>query len=241
MTCDVISTGSVGNAVLLNGKYLFDCGVSYEKLKPYVKKLAVVFLTHVHADHFKIQTIRRLHRERPLVKFVCGRNLLVPLCTWCGVEPGSVVMAVPGEPVTLFYGPESLRIQSFDLIHNVENIGYAVEVAGGDGAGKALYATDTQYIPVCAPGFDLYMVECNYHAGDLERRRERKRKEGKFLYEDTVEVSHMSYETVSAWLRQNAGPDSRVVFLHQHVEKEATGNDPMDSGIFQSAQASEDL
>ncbi len=220
MTCDVISTGSVGNAVVLNGKYLFDCGVPYGKLRPWVKDLAVVFLTHIHGDHFRIQTIRRLHRERPLVKFVCGRNLLVPLCTKCGVSPGRILLAEPDRPVSLNYGPESVKVQSFDLIHNVENIGYAVEIIGGEAPGKALYATDTQYIPVSAPGFDLYMVECNYHVDELARRKARKIEAGQFTYEDTVAAAHMSHETVTAWLSQNAGPDSQVVFLHQHVEKE---------------------
>lgn len=219
MTCEVISTGSIGNAVLLNGKYLFDCGVSYKKLKPYIKALSAVFLTHIHGDHFKIQTIRRIHRDRPMVRFVCSKNLLVPLCTECGVEPKNVVLVTPGELAEIHFGPESIRIQAFDLIHNVENVGWAVEVQGGEEPGKALYATDTQYIPVCAPGLDLYMVECNYHVDELLRRKERKIQEGKFSYEDTVAASHMSQETVTNWLRQNAGPDSEVVFLHQHIER----------------------
>lgn len=219
MTCDVISTGSVGNAVLLNGKYLFDCGVSYKKLKPYVKKLAVVFLTHIHGDHFKMQTINRIHRERPKVLFVCGMNLLVPLCTECGVSPNNIVLAKAGEETDINFGAESIRFHIFDLIHNVENVGYRVEVTGGPEPGTALYATDTQYIPVSAPGLDLYMVECNYRVDDLLRRRERKMQEGKFFYEDTVAAAHMSRETVMNWLGQNAGPESEVVFLHQHIER----------------------
>lgn len=221
MTCDVISTGSIGNAVLLNGKYLFDCGVSFAKLKPYVKNLAVVFLTHIHGDHFKINTIRKIHRERPLVRFVCGRNLLVPLCTNCGVDPGNVVLVTPGELAEIHFGAESIRIQAFDLVHNVENVGWAVGIQGGEEPGTAFYATDTQYIPVCVPGLDLYMVECNYQEDELQRRKERKLRDGKFSYEDTVAASHMSRETVTKWLRQNAAPHSEVVFLHQHVEKGA--------------------
>ena len=219
MTCDVISTGSVGNAVLLNGKYLFDCGVSYKKLEPYVKSLSAVFLTHIHGDHFKIETIRRLHQKRPSLLFVCGRNLLVPLCARCGVDPGNIVLVNPGEITELHFGSESILIDAFDLIHNVENIGYGVEVQGGADLGRALYATDTQYIPVSAPGYDLYMVESNYTPEDLRRRRERKLQEGKFSYEDTVAASHMSSDTIRDWLMQNASPNSEVVFLHQHIER----------------------
>ena len=49
MTCDVIATGSKGNAVLLNGCLLFDCGVSWSRLQPYAKDISIVFLTHTHS------------------------------------------------------------------------------------------------------------------------------------------------------------------------------------------------
>lgn len=219
MTCNIVSTGSAGNAVVLNGKYLFDCGVPYKQLKPHIKALSVVFLTHIHRDHFLPKVIWRIHRERPMVRFACSKNLLVPLCTECRVDPRNIVLVTPGEHAEIHFGAESIRIQAFDLVHNVENVGWAVDIQGGEEPGTALYATDTQYIPVAAPGLDLYMVECNYQGDELQRRKERKMRDGKFSYEDTVAVSHMSRETVTAWLAQNARPDSEVVFLHQHIEK----------------------
>lgn len=222
MTCEIIATGSKGNAVLLNGKYLFDLGVSYNKLKKHLKNIKVVFLTHIHSDHFWRAGICQLHRRRPGILFVCAVNLIVPLCTECGVDPNRVVMVTPGQTAKINFGPECIHVNVFQLVHNVENVGYAVEVIGGEEPGKALYATDTQYIPVSAPGLDLYMVESNYR--DLEELRERKQRklsQGGFVYEDNVAACHMSQETVTRWLAENAGPDSEVVFLHQHVEKEA--------------------
>ncbi|MBQ9166317.1 MAG: hypothetical protein IJX71_05265, partial [Oscillospiraceae bacterium] len=223
MTCEIIATGSRGNAVLLNGRYLFDCGVPFATLKPYIKDLAVVFLTHIHGDHFSRQTIRKIHVSRPAVRFVCSRNLLVPLCAEIGVKLENVVLVTPENGVQLHWGFESIRIECFDLIHNVENVGYAVEVTGGEEPGRAMYATDTRYIPVMLPGLDLYMVECNYHMDELMERRERKIREGKFLYEDNVLICHMSHETVTNWLKQNAGEHSEVVFLHQHIDNSKQG------------------
>lgn len=222
MTCEIIATGSKGNAVLLNGKYLFDCGVPFGKLKPHLKDIKVVFLTHIHSDHFWRDAIYKLHTRRPTVRFVCALNLLVPLATECAVDPNNIVLVKPGALTKINFGPESIHINVFALVHNVENVGYAVEVIGGDEPGKAMYATDTQYIPVSAPELDLYMVESNYRdANELRERKERKISQGGFVYEDSVAVSHMSHETVTRWLEQNAGPHSEVVFLHQHVEKEA--------------------
>ena len=56
----VISTGSKGNAVLLNDEILIDCGVPFRELEPYCKGLRLVLLTHVHGDHFNPETIKRL-------------------------------------------------------------------------------------------------------------------------------------------------------------------------------------
>ena len=40
MTCDVIATGSKGNAVLLNGAYLIDCGVPFVVVATKADKLS---------------------------------------------------------------------------------------------------------------------------------------------------------------------------------------------------------
>lgn len=223
MKCDVIATGSKGNAVLLNGKYLFDCGVPLGKLKGILNNIRVVFLTHPHGDHILRSTIGRIHHHRPSVLFACGRNLLVPLCGQCGVSPDNVILCEPGQVMRINWGPESIEFQCFDLIHNVENVGWVVKVEQGEHSGTAMYATDTQYIPVDFPGLDLYMVECNHTVDELEKRRAEKIAAGKFVYEDTVRLSHMSEETVTDYLSRNAGPYSQVVFLHQHIHnKEVT-------------------
>ena len=49
MDYEIISTGSDGNAVIINGKVLIDCGVSFSALKPYYRNLKLVLLTHIHS------------------------------------------------------------------------------------------------------------------------------------------------------------------------------------------------
>ena len=50
---NIISTGSDGNATILEDFVLVDCGVPYKALEPYVPKLKLVLLTHIHSDHFQ--------------------------------------------------------------------------------------------------------------------------------------------------------------------------------------------
>ena len=64
MICDVIATGSQGNAVALGDEVLIDCGVPYKRIAHLVPTLKLVLLTHRHSDHFAPTTIRRLHQER---------------------------------------------------------------------------------------------------------------------------------------------------------------------------------
>ena len=44
---NIISSSSDGNAILINDKVLIDCGVSYNKLKPFIKDIKVILLTHL--------------------------------------------------------------------------------------------------------------------------------------------------------------------------------------------------
>ena len=224
MTCEIVSTGAkTGNAVLLNGCLLFDCGISWNRLKEYAKQISLVFLTHKHADHFNIQSIGRLCRRRPLVKVVCSTNLLADLVSRAKVPLDRIILVRPeDQPKHIrdwVYGLD-LEISSFHLIHDVENVGWIVRVVGSEQDGTAMYATDTHHIPIAAPDLDLYMIEGNYTQDDIERRIAEKAETGVFSYEGRVMQSHMSMETAVEWLRENADPyKSRIVFLHGHIEE----------------------
>lgn len=213
MTYKIIATGSKGNAVLVNGKYLFDCGVSFSKIRPYIRDLRAVFLTHEHSDHFNPRTIRKIHQVRPMVKFMACPNLFSKLAE-AGVEPFAVVpLTVQSiQPYPMF----DMSILPLPLIHDVENVGYWVSICEGESREDVLYATDTQSIPFAAPWLDLYLIEANYTTAELEARRAAKQARGEFTYEDRAQACHMSYETATAWVEQNRGPKSEVVFLHQH-------------------------
>lgn len=229
MTCEIISTGATaGNAVLLNGAYLFDCGVSLKALRPYAKGISLVFLTHIHSDHFKPRIIYQLHKQYPLIRFVCCKNLLVPLYSEARIPLCNIIALDETTPVREIRGAgvEWLRVSWFPLVHDVENVGYIVSVDGGPEDGTAMYATDTSSIPVSAPGLDLYMIEANFGEDEIRQRIARKSAEGKFCHEERVMATHLSREAAMAWLNENADPyKSKIVFLHGHIEPPQRGVD----------------
>lgn len=49
MNYDVVSSGSKGNAVIINEFILIDCGVSFKALSEKYRNLKIVLLTHVHS------------------------------------------------------------------------------------------------------------------------------------------------------------------------------------------------
>ena len=219
MICDVIATGSQGNAVVLGGEILVDCGVPYKQIAHIVPTLKLVLLTHRHQDHFNKATIKRLHRERPLLRFGCCA-WMVPYLVDAGVSPGMIdIYTAEGICVFTYYDGR-VAVSPFPLYHDVENCGYKIRYD----REKILYATDTSTLDhIIARGFDLYLIEANHTEDELADRVRRKLDAGEYVYEFRVEVTHLSRESADAWLAMNAGRNSKVIYLHQHKEPTPKG------------------
>ena len=212
MTYDVISTGSTGNAVIIDGQILIDCGVSYKKLGVYVTPLLLVLLTHRHSDHFRPATISALHKTRPTLRFGCCPWMVDPLLE-AGVHPRSIDLFYPGRE----YRYPRFSVRPEPLRHNVPNCGYHITNAAGE---KLFYATDTGTLEgIQAKNYDLYLVEANHTKEELQARLAAKQAAGEFSYEWNVAENHLSREQAENWIYQNIGPKGRYAFLHQHIEK----------------------
>lgn len=219
MTFDVISTGSGGNAVVLNKNILIDCGVPFSKIKPYMKDLQLVLLSHCHFDHFNPRTVRALHRERPGLRWGC--------CDWmvgwlldAGVDKRVIDVYDPDIKAFEMYGPR-ISIRPERLTHDVPNCGYHLRLAPEHGKlERIFYATDTGTLEgVEAKEYDWYLIEANHTRAELEERARAKLDAGQFAYEIRAARNHLSQEQAEEWLYSQMGPNSQYVFLHQHEEK----------------------
>ena len=45
---EIVQTGSAGNCVILCSEIGIDMGVSFKQIKPFINRLRLVLLTHVH-------------------------------------------------------------------------------------------------------------------------------------------------------------------------------------------------
>lgn len=211
MKYKIIATGSTGNAVIIGGKILIDCGVTFKRLKAVCDDIELVLLTHIHLDHFKPNTIKKLSEERPTLKFVC--------CDWleqnlldCGIDKKNIDVLQIGK----WYKYAEVNICPVKLYHNVPNCGYRLFF----GKEKVFYATDTCTLAgISARNYDLYMVEANYNLEELIERINKKTLIGKYAYEKNVPRNHLSIPECNEFLQRNAGENSECVYLHQHIDR----------------------
>lgn len=209
MDFNVISTGSKGNAVILNDEILIDCGVPYKAIKPYVKGLKLVLLTHRHSDHFKPEVIRKLAIERPSLRFGCGKWML-PSVLACGVPKWRIDVYIPNTKTRY---TDELQLIMIQLKHNVSNCGYKLFLNGE----KIFYATDCNNLDgIDAKNYDLYMIEANYEDEEIQERIAEKEANGQYVYEYQVLKNHLSKAKADEFIIANAGDKSRFVYLHGH-------------------------
>lgn len=206
---DIISTGSKGNAVVLNSSILVDVGVPFRALTAHYGELRLVLLTHIHSDHFNKSTVRRLAQERPTLRFGCCEWLVAPLLD-SGVDKSHIDVYEPDKGYSYGY----VWVSPFRLIHDVPNCGYKMAFRDRK---KLLYATDTNSMAhIEAKGYDLYMLEANYDEAEIVERIREKQAVGAFCHEYNVLDNHLSREKADNWLYSQMNPNSRYVYLHQH-------------------------
>ena len=214
MTYNIIATGSSGNAVILDGRILIDCGVPYKMLRPYVRDLQLVLLTHEHGDHFRPGTVRTLAMARPALRWGCCDWMVLHLLG-AGVDKRVIDVYAPTYSA-VYHWLDDLMVIPVPLFHNVPNCGYKLALHGE----KIFYATDTGTMDgVEAPYYDLYLIEANHTQAEIEERIREKEAAGEFIYETAAMQNHLSREQALEWLSRNMGQNSRYVFLHQHQER----------------------
>lgn len=211
MNYKIISSCSTGNATIIRDIILIDCGVTFKKLEKYYKQLKIVLLTHIHSDHFKKETIRKLAQERPTLRFACCEWLLQPLLE-CGVLRKNIDLL----QIDTRYDYKLFKIVPIKLYHDVPQCGYRILFDDY----KVIYMTDTRTVEgIVAKNYDLYLVEGNYEEEELEQRIKQKQEEGLYYYESRVRNTHLSKGQATDFLLNNMGENSEYVFMHEHVER----------------------
>lgn len=212
MNAEIVQTGSSGNCVILDKILCLDMGVSFKKIRPYLGDLQLVFISHIHSDHYNRAALYRMHKQRPSLRFCCNVYVAADLAA-SGVSMRSIDVLEDG--YSYDYG--ILQIEPFKLYHDVENLGLKIYI----GEQKAFYAVDTGHLDgIEAKDFDIYLLEANHYEEDIEDRAREKLAAGEYSYEVRAAQYHLSFEQACDWLVYNMGSNGMWFPLHQHEEKE---------------------
>ena len=213
MNYNLIASGSSGNCLVIENKIAIDMGIPFSKIKDYVNDLKVVFLTHQHLDHFKKNTIYRLAKERPTLKFVCCSYLVPILIAECKVNKKNIIVL----EIDKTYDLGMFKCKVYNLYHDVQNVAYVIKYNGK----KIFYATDTGRIDhIEEPNCDYIFLEANYESDEeLDKLIQEAEENGEFSHLKRVKYTHLSQVQCMDWLYKNMGDNSQYVWLHQHKDK----------------------
>lgn len=207
MRLKVISTGSIGNAYILENDQealLIECGVNFKLIKQALnfdlKKVVGCILTHEHLDHAKA------------INDVLTAGIYVHSSQGTHEALGTdkhhrAVYAY--EDVMFKIG--NFKIKPFAVQHDVKDpFGYLINHPE---TGTVLFLTDSYYCEYVFPGLNNIIIEANYCQGILDQRVQ----DGmnpKFL-RDRVIQSHMSLSTCKQTLAAyDLSAVNNIVLIH---------------------------
>lgn len=225
MKYEIISTGSKGNAVVIDDRILIDCGVPFKAIEPYLKKIKLILLTHEHSDHINTATVKRIAFEKPNIRFACGKWLARKLLD-AGVKAQNIDICRMNRGYT--YG--GIIIAPFELYHDVPNCGWRIMLPDGK---RIFYATDTGSLDgIEAKGYDLYFIEANHTEDEIAEKIAEKQANGEYAYEVRAAHTHLSKEQADRFIIENAKATSEFIYLHMHSDATtATESGESNSGI----------
>lgn len=217
MNYEILNTGSKGNCIILNSDFILDCGVPYKMVKPYLKDIKCIFISHSHGDHLKMSTIKKIAFEHPNIKFIVGRDL-VTILSVNDIPKKNIYCLELGK----FYKVGNYQLKLDFLYHDVPN--YCIHIYKYNDEinmwFRMIYATDTTKIDhINAKDYDFALIEANYDTDEeLDKKILEYEKRGEFTHLKRVKETHLSQLKALNWLQKNN--ITNYQFIHQHIEKE---------------------
>lgn len=211
MNYNIIGSSSKGNCIIVKDILMLDVGVSYSKIKKYLNKIKLIFVSHIHKDHLLPNTIKHISFNFPNIKYVCGSEEVVKKLVECNVNKKNIYVLKNG----IKYDLGLIKVRLIDLYHDVENYGLKWELNGK----KGIYIVDTERIDhIVAQDYDLYLIENNYQEKLLQEHIDKaieEDNESKLFYLQRVPHTHLSNEQANSFLIENMGSNSTYEYIHK--------------------------
>lgn len=210
MNYNIINSNSDGNAIIVNKILMLDCGVPYTKIKPYLKDIKLIFISHVHKDHLLPSTISKIAYNNPSIKFVVGSKDIVKRLVECGIRTNKIILL----PENKWFDMNLIKVRLEPTTHDVPNHCLKFEI----NKKKGIYIVDTANVDnIEANGYDLYLIENNYREDILKKHLEQaieNNDSNKIYYLQRAIKTHLSKSQCDSFLIENMGSDSVYEYVH---------------------------
>jgi len=206
MKLKVISTGSIGNAYILeteNEALLIEAGVNFNDIKKALdfnlEKVAGCIVTHSHGDHAK--SIKDV-MNAGIQTFASKETLLA---TETFVHHNAIVL----QP-TKVHHIGGFKVMPFDVKHDVPCLGFLIDHPE---CGKTLFVTDTYYCKYTFPGLTNIIIEANFSKAIIDRKYGPD--SAKEFLRNRILQSHFSLENCKDMLSANdLSKVNNIVLIH---------------------------
>ena len=208
MNYEIINSSSKGNAIVVEDILLLDIGVSYLKIKNYLKNIKLIFISHCHKDHLNPQAIKQIAYNYPNIKYVTGSEIVVKKLVGLEINKKNIYLL----NICTWYDLGGIRVKLEPLTHDTPNYALKCKYKGK----KMIYIVDTSNVDnIKAKGYDLYLIENNYREDILEKHIQECEDTNKLYYLDRVPRTHLSSEQANSFLIENMEQNSKYEYIHK--------------------------
>ena len=208
MKYNIIGSSSKGNCIVVEDMLMLDCGIAYSRIKKYLSKVKLVFISHSHQDHLLLSAIKQIAYNYPTIKFITGSEEVVKKLVECGISKKSIYVLKEG----IRYDLGLLRVRLVYLFHDVDNYALKWEIKNK----KGIYIVDTNRVDhIVAQDYDLYLIESNYNEELLEQHIKECDNKDKLYYLNRAKSTHLSSKQATDFLLKNMGENSEFMRIHK--------------------------
>ncbi len=212
MKFEVLESTSKANGYLINDDLLIDCGFSYSKHKAKLKNVKYVCLTHIHGDHFKPATIRKLAVENEGIRFVCPPFLY-----------GDLEAIIDKEIITTISNLNNFRtdyynIEAIPTQHDVKNVAYIIDDVCFN---RHIHATDLVLVD------SLYDIKCdsisleaNHHRYNVRELIAEANEKGEYTHLERAIRYHLDVEYAIDLVKQCGAKTWYVCHIGDSTKKQ---------------------
>ena len=209
MKYEIVGSGSRGNAIIIEDVLMLDCGVPFTQIRPYLKKVKIIFISHIHQDHLYPSTVKKIAYNHPLIRFICGSKDVAEKLLECGV----LIQNIYFMPSRKWFSLGIVNLKLEPMKHDVDN--YALKFKINNINKRGIYIVDTASLgDLKAEKYDLYLIEANYKEETLQKHLQECSQED-LIYLQRVPYTHLSYEQANTFLIDNMGANSEFQYIHE--------------------------